>query len=195
MMQLRHELCCRHVVRPTPPRPTGKSPLLERMRAGLAVRHYSPKTAEVYVTWVRRFVVFHGRRHPLSLGAAEVSAFLSHLAVERNVSASTQNQALAALIFLYAEVLRHPLEPLGSLVRAKRPARIPIVMSRAEVSAVLAKLDGAWHLMASLLHGSGLRLLECVSLRIKDIDFENGQVLVRRGKGHKDSSTLLPQAR
>lgn len=164
------------------------------MRVELAVRHYSPKTAEAYATWVRRFVVFHGRRHPLSMGAAEVSAFLSHLAVERNVSASTQNQALAALLFLYAEVLRRPLEPVGSLVRAKRPARIPVVMSRAEVNAVLAKLDGVWHLMASLLYGSGLRLLECVSLRIKDIDFENGQVLVRRGKGHKDRSTLLPQA-
>jgi integrase len=164
------------------------------MRTALAVRHYSPKTAEAYVTWVRRFVVFHGRQHPLSMGGAEVSAFLSHLAVERNVSASTQNQALAALLYLYAEVLRQPLEPLGNLVRAKRPARIPVVMSRAEVKAVLNELDGVWYLMASLLYGSGLRLLECVSLRVKDIDFGNGQVLVRRGKGHKDRSTLLPHA-
>ena len=179
---------------PTSPRGTGKSPLLERMRAALAVRHYSPKTAEAYVTWVRRFVVFHERQHPLSMGAAEVSAFLSHLAVERSVSASTQNQALAALLFLYAGVLDRPLEPLGSLVRAKRPARIPIVMSSAEVRAVLAELEGVWHLMASLLYGSGLRLLECVTLRVKDIDFGNGQVLVRRGKGHKDRSTLLPHA-
>jgi integron integrase len=178
---------------PAPPRETGKSPLLERMRGALAVRHYSPKTAKVYVTWVRRFVVFHERRHPLSMGGAEVSAFLSHLAVERNVSASTQNQALAALLFLYSEVLERPLEPLGSLVRAKRPARIPIVMSPAEVRAVLAELQGVWHLMASLLYGSGLRLLECVTLRVKDIDFD-GQVLIRGGKGHKDRSTLLPRA-
>ncbi len=171
-----------------------KSPLLERVREALALRHYSPKTAAAYVTWVRRFVVFHERRHPLAMGAGEVSVFLTYLAVQRNVSASTQNQALAALLFLYAEVLQRPLEQLGRLVRAKRPARIPIVMTHVEVKAVLAQLDGIWHLMASLLYGSGLRLLECVSLRVKDVDFESGQLMVRRGKGHKDRSTLLPLA-
>lgn len=127
------------------------------------------------------------------LGTAEVSAFLSDLASRSGVSASTQNQALAALLFLYAEVLQRPLASLGPIVHAKRPMRLPVVMSREEVDAVLAQLDGVWHLMASLLYGSGLRLLECASLRVKDIGFGAGQVLVRRGKGQKDRVTLLPK--
>jgi len=171
----------------------GRSALLEGVRQALVLRHYSPKTVEAYAGWVRRFVLFHQKRHPRELGAAEVSVFLSDLASRSDVSASTQNQALAALLFLYAEVLQTPLAALGPIVHAKRPMRLPVVMSREEVDAVLAQLEGVSHLMASLLYGSGLRLLECASLRAKDIDFTAGQVLVRRGKGQKDRVTLLPK--
>jgi len=128
------------------------------------------------------------------MGATEVSAFLSDLATRSEVSASTQNQALAALLFLYAHVLQRPLEPIGEIVHAKRPGRLPVVMTAAEVDAVLCKLEGIWRLMASLLYGSGLRLLECASVRVKDVDFGGGQVLVRRGKGQKDRATLLPRS-
>jgi site-specific recombinase XerD len=140
-------------------------------------------------------MLFHQRNQPpTGTASEEVSAFLSSLATEGNVSASTQNQALAALLFLYSEVLHRPLEFVGGVVHAKRPVRLPVVMSRDEVKAVLDQLSGTWHLMASLLYGSGLRLLECVSLRVKDLDFAGGQILVRRGKGQKDRVTLLPQA-
>ena len=172
----------------------GKRRLLESVREALVLRHYSPKTCEAYVGWVRRFVLFHGRRHPLSMGAVEVSTFLSDLATRGNVSASTQNQALAALLFLYSDVLHRPLQFVGGVVHAKRPARLPVVMSREEVKAVLGKLSGAWYLMASLLYGSGLRLSECTSLRVKDVDFSAGHIVVRRGKGSRDRMTLLPQA-
>ncbi len=158
------------------------------------LRHYSPKTVEAYLAWVRRFVIFHQRQHPELLGAAEVAAFLSHLAAEDEVSASTQNQALAALLFLYSEVLLRPLPSLGAVVHAKRPARLPTVLSRAEVDALFSHLEGIWRLMASLLYGSGLRLLECVAIRVKDIDFEGGQVMVRRGKGQRDRATILPRS-
>lgn len=177
-----------------PAPPSGKSLLLESVSDALILRHYSPKTREAYVGWVRRFVLFHGLRHPASMGAREVAAFLSHLATRGNVSASTQNQALAALLFLYGEVLHQPLEFVGGVVHAKRPMRLPVVMSRDEVKAVLGKLSGTWHLMASLLYGSGLRLLECAALRVKDIDFTAGQILVRRGKGQKDRVTVLPRS-
>jgi integron integrase len=172
----------------------GRSSLLESVRAALALRHYSAKTIEVYVGWVRRFVLFHQRRHPRELGAREVSAFLSNLAGDGQVSASTQNQALAALLFLYGEVLQRPLASLGPVVHAKRPKRLPVVMTREEVAAVLGRLEGVWRLMASLLYGSGLRLLECASLRVKDLDFGRGQILLRRAKGQKDRATLLPQS-
>ena len=174
--------------------PGKRSPLLESVRAALILRHYSPKTVEAYIGWVRRFVLFHHRRHPESMAAPEVAAFLSHLASQGRVSASTQNQALAALLFLYAEVIHRPLDPVGDVVHAKRPARLPVVMSHSEVEAVLGQLSGVWHLMASLLYGSGVRLLECASLRVKDVDFSGGQLLVRRGKGQKDRATLLPRA-
>lgn len=187
-----HDSCCGEVVT-SPSRPDGKSPLLESVREALMLRHYSPKTREAYTGWVRRFVVFHGRRHPMTLGAREVTAFLSDLATQGKVSASTQNQALAALLFLYSEVLHHPLEFVGGVVHAKRPVRLPVVMSRDEVAAVLGHLSGIWHLMASLLYGSGLRLLECASLRVKDVDSSGAQILVRRAKGQKDRVTLLPQ--
>jgi len=149
---------------------------------------------EAYVAWVRRFVLFHNRRHPSDLDAPEVAAFLSSLASERGVSAATQNQALAAIVFLYAQVLHRKLRPLSDLVRARRPQRLPVVMTRSEVAAVLSQLEGVEHLMASLLYGAGLRLLECATLRVKDIDFTGGQLIVRRGKGAKDRATLLPQA-
>lgn len=155
--------------------------LLSKLREALALRHYSPRTAEAYVAWVRRFVVFHRRRHPASMGAPEVAAFLSELARE-GVSASTQNQALAALLFLYSEVLQQALDAVAGVVRAKRPARLPTVMTAAEVDSLLSKMTGVCQLMASLLYGSGLRLLECVTLRVKDIDFDAGQIVVRRGK-------------
>jgi integron integrase len=171
-----------------------RASLLERVQEALAVRHYSPKTSEAYVGWVRRFMVFYRRNQPPTGSASEeVSAFLSSLATEGHVSASTQNQALAALLFLYSEVLHRPLELVGGVVHAKRPTRLPVVMSREEVQSVLEHLSGTWHLMASLLYGSGLRLLECASLRVKDVDFAGGQILVRRAKGHKDRVTLLPQ--
>jgi integrase len=173
---------------------TGKSPLLESVRQALALRHYSLKTAEAYVGWVRRFVVFHQRRHPRELGPREVSAFLSDLATQSGVSASTQNQALAALLFLYGEVLQLPLASLGPVVHAKRPHRLPVVMTRDEVAAVLRQLEGVWWLMAGLLYGSGLRLLECASLRVKDVDFGAGQIVVRRAKGQQDRVTLLPRS-
>jgi integron integrase len=167
--------------------------LLESVGEALVLRHYSPKTREAYVAWVRRFVIFHHRRHPNSMGAREVSAFLSDLATRGNVSASTQNQALAALLFLYSEVLHRPLEFVGGVVHAKRPTRLPVVMSREEAKALLDQLSGVWHLMASLLYGSGLRLMECAALRVKDVDFSAGQLRVRRGKGQKDRVTLLPR--
>jgi integron integrase len=166
--------------------------LLERVQLAMAVRHYSPKTVEAYVGWVRRFVVFHRGRHPQSLRGHDVEGFLTHLAVREAVSASTQNQALAALLFLYKDVLKRDVGDVGVPVRAKRPARLPVVMTRGEVHAVLDRLTGVWRLMASLLYGSGLRLSECVCLRVRDVDFGSKQVLVRRGKGQKDRATLLP---
>lgn len=156
------------------------SPLLDRLRAALAVKHRSPKTADAYVAWVKRFVLFHGRRHPAEMGKAEVSAFLSSLATERDVSASTQNQALAALMFLYGDVLGRELPWLADLVYAKRPSRVPVVMTKAEVAAVLSQMHGTARLVASLLYGAGLRLLECLTLRVKDIDFAAKLLVVRR---------------
>jgi integron integrase len=177
-----------------PPFSVPGSPLLQSVVDALVLRHYGPKTVEAYIGWVHRFVVFHDRRHPRSLGAREVSVFLSDLASRGGVSASTQNQALAALLFLYAEVLQRPLGSLGQVVHAKRPIRLPVVMTRNEVNMVLSRLSGVWLLMASPLYGSGLRVLECASLRVKDVDFGGGQLLVRRGKGQKDRATLLPKS-
>lgn len=170
--------------------------LLDRVRDALAMRHYSPRTREAYVGWIKRFIRFHGRRHPAELGAGEVAAFLSDLAVRGRVSASTRNQALAALTFLYSEVLGRELGRVGEavpVVPAKRPSNLPVVMTRAEVSAVMSKLRGVDALMASLLYGAGLRLLECARLRIKDVDFGAMQVTVRRGKGSRDRVSLLPR--
>lgn len=171
----------------------GRAPkLLELVRRTIRARHYSGRTEEAYTRWIRRFILFHGKRHPLEMAEEEVTAFLSHLATEDRVSSSTQNQALNAILFLYREVLRKDLEWLDGLVRAKRPRRLPVVLTRDEVHDVFARLSGTPKLMASLLYGSGLRLLECASLRIKDVDLARCEITVRDGKGRKDRITLLP---
>ena len=167
--------------------------LLDRVRQAIRLRHYSRRTENAYLSWIRRFIVFHGKRHPAELGEAEVSAFVTALA-ERGVSASTQNQALSAVLFLYEVVLGRRLAWMETIVRAQRPARLPVVLSRDEVAALLSRLHGTMWLMASLLYGGGLRLLECSELRVKDVDFDRGELLVRDGKGGKDRVTMLPAA-
>jgi integron integrase len=157
------------------------------------VRHYSRRTEGAYAQWAKRFVLFHDKRHPNEMGAAEVSAFLTHLAVVGRVSASTQNQALSALVFLYRVVLERPELELQDLVRARRPVHVPIVLSPQEVHALLAQLAGEPRLVASLLYGAGLRLLEALRLRVKDVDLARGELLVRDGKGRKDRVTVLPK--
>lgn len=171
-----------------------KQRLLDRVRHALRLRHYSRRTEKAYVHWIRRYVLFHDKRHPGEMGADEVTRFLSSLATESKVSASTQNQALSALLFLYREVLQIGLPWLDELVRAKRPERLPVVLTQEEVARLLAHLVGVPRLMAALLYGSGLRLLECCRLRVKDVDFARHQILVRAGKGDKDRVTLLPAA-
>jgi integron integrase len=176
------------------PRVTPGPSLLDRLRAAVRTRHYSIRTEDAYAGWVRRFVLFHGKRHPDEMGEAEINAFVSHLATRGRVAASTQTQALSALLFLYREVLGRPVESLGDVVRAKRPERLPVVLTRAEVNAILARLDGGPRLVATLLYGTGMRLLECLRLRVKDVDFGRNQILVRDGKGMKDRLTMLPAA-
>jgi len=170
-----------------------KPKLLDQVRTTAALRHLSPRTSEAYAHWIRRFILFHNKSHPLQMGAPEVHAFLSHLAQVLKVSASTQNQALNAIAFLYHQVLRRDLGEIRTFPRAKRPKHLPVVFSASEIHKVLANLTGTEHLMASLLYGSGLRLTECVSLRVKDIDFDRRIILVRHGKGDKDRTTMLPQ--
>lgn len=165
--------------------------LEERMRAALRLEHYSPRTVRAYTQWVRRLVEFHGGRDPIELGPEAVRAFLSHLA-ERHVSASTQNQALAAILFLHSRVYAQPLGYLGDFLHAKRPHRLPVVLTVAEVAALLDNLRGPARLMASLLYGAGLRLVECATLRIKDLDFDRLEVVVRDAKGRRDRVTTLP---
>jgi integron integrase len=171
---------------PWPPR------LLDAVRQAIRARHYSRRTEKAYAAWIKRYVLFHGKRHPREMGVAEVKQFLSSLATDRHVSASTQNQAFSALLFLYREVLGQALPGLDDVVRAKRPVRLPLVLSRDEVQAVLRQLQGVPWLMASLMYGAGLRLLECVRLRVKDVDFARGELTVRDGKGQKDRMTVLP---
>jgi integron integrase len=166
--------------------------LLDRVRDAIRTRHYSRRTEEAYVHWIRRYIVFHKKTHPSAMGAPEISAFLTWLAVQQQVSASTQNQALSALLFLYREVLRQGVGDLPSVVRARTPERLPVVLSRDEVSVVLTQLNGTMRLVVLLLYGSGLRLQECLELRVKDIDVELNQVVVRRGKGQKDRLTTMP---
>jgi integron integrase len=167
--------------------------LLDRMRARLRTRHYSIQTEDSYVQWAKRYILFHGKRHPSSMGAVEINEFLTHLAVERNVSASTQSQALAAILFLYRDVLGEEVPWLNDLVRAPRRERVPVVLSRDEVRLLLGQLHGAAQLVARLLYGTGMRLLEGLRLRVKDLDFETGEVVVRSGKGNKDRTTTLPR--
>jgi integron integrase len=160
----------------------------------MRTRHLSRLTEEAYVRWIVRYVRFHGVKHPRTLGEKEMREFLSHLAADRNVAASTQSQALAALLFLYTEVLRDPAPWIEDVVRARRPQRLPVVMTREEVRAVLAKMSGSPRLVALLLYGSGLRLMEALRLRVKDVDFGMNQITVRSGKGDRDRVTMLPAA-
>ena len=175
------------------PAPT-KPRLMDQMGDRIRSKHYSVRTEHAYLGWVRRFILFTDKRHPAGLGAAEVERFLSHLAVEGNVSASTQNQALAAILFLYKEVLAQPLPWLDGLMRAKKPERLPTVLTVNETQAVLSSMEGTAGLMARLLYGTGMRLMECVRLRVKDVDFGMSQIVVRDGKGYKDRVTMLPQS-
>jgi integron integrase len=166
--------------------------LLDRVRDAIRRLHYSDRTEETYIHWIKRFIYFSGKRHPAQMGAQEVTAFLNHLARDREVAAATQNQALAALLFLYKEALGTSLPWLDGLDRAKRPEHVPTVLSREEVARLLNAMGGTKWLMASLLYGAGLRLRECLKLRVKDIDFDYRQILVREGKGAKDRVTMLP---
>jgi integron integrase len=168
------------------------SPFLEQVRAVARLKHLSRSTEDTYCQIIKRFILFHGKRHPTSMGATEVHAYLTYLAVEQQVAASTQNVALSALLFLYRDVLQLDLPPLAALPRARRPQRLPVVFTRAEVHALLAQLHGTYRLMAQLLYGSGLRLMECVRLRVKDLDFDRQELTVRHGKGAKDRLSMLP---
>jgi integron integrase len=166
--------------------------LLDQVRESIRLKHYSLKTEKSYVHYIRDFILFHDKRHPKDMGADEIRAYLSHLAVERDVAASTQTVALSALLFLYRQVLQIELPYIDEIERAKRPERVPVVFTRTEVKQILTHLDGVEHLVVSLLYGSGLRLMECLRLRVKDIDFEYQQITVRDGKGSKDRVTMLP---
>lgn len=177
-------------IAPGSPAPAPK--LLDRVRWHLRVKHYSIRTEAVYLDWIRRFILFHHKRHPNEMGEAEIAAFLTNLAVEGNVAASTQNQALSALLFLFQQVLDRKLEFIA-VERVRRPPKLPVVFTRAEARAVLAHLKGDYRIMAHLLYGSGLRLLECLRLRVKDIDFGYRQITVREGKGMRERITLLPE--
>jgi integron integrase len=168
--------------------------LLTTVRRLMRVRHLSPRTEQAYLSWIRRYARYHGLRHPAQLGKAEVTSYLTHLANERHVSRSTQAQAMSALLFLYREVLGVPLDDVRATVRARVPGRLPVVLSRPEVGRVLAELSGDVRLVSLLLYGAGLRLMECLTLRVKDVDFDRRELTVRRGKGSKDRVTMLPVA-
>jgi len=174
------------------PGEASKPKLLDQIRQLMRLRHYSLRTEEAYVGWIRRYILFHGKRHPRDLAESDIAGFLSSLAVKGQVAASTQNQALNALLFLYKEVLRRELGFIGETVRVKRPAKLPVVLSRAEVRAVLEHLPGQYRLMGQLLYGSGLRLLECLRLRVKDVDLQYLHITVREPKGGKERKTMLP---
>jgi integron integrase len=166
--------------------------LLDRLRNEIRRRHYSVRTEAAYVQWVRRFILFHGKRHPDAMGAAEIAEFLTHLAVEGKVASATQNQALNALVFLYRGVLKREVPELSNVIRPKRPKRLPVVLTPAEVRAVFAELSGVHRLVCGLLYGSGLRLMEGLRLREKDLEFERRELVVRDGKGRQDRVTMLP---
>jgi integron integrase len=168
--------------------------LLDKVRHTLRTKHYSLRTEEAYLAWIKRFILFHNKQHPAQMNSPEIEAFLTDLAVTHHVAPSTQNQALAALIYLYREVLTIELTDRINAVRAKPPERLPTVMDRAEVARLIARLPDRYRLMAKLMYGSGLRLMECVRLRVKDVDFAQHQLIVRRGKGDKDRDTVLPDS-
>ena len=176
------------------PSSTNSPKLLDQLRDKLRVKHYSIRTETQYLQWVKRFILYHGKRHPREMGAEEVEAFLTHLATAGQVSASTQNQAVSALLFLYREILGIQLPWLDNVIRAKKPQRLPTVLSKNEVSRVLERMDGNYGLMARLLYGTGMRLMECCRLRVKDIDFDRAEIMIRDGKGAKDRVTMLPDA-
>ena len=171
-----------------------KPKLLEEVGQAMRARHYSRRTEKVYIMWVKRYIFFHGVRHPTEMGEPEINAFLTHLAVKEKVSASTQNQALSALLFLYRHVIGRKVGDLGEVIRARKPTRLPVVMTREEVSAVRTNLTGDKWLMASLMYGTGLRLMECLRLRVQDIDFSRNLIVVRDGQGAKDRITMLPES-
>jgi integron integrase len=166
--------------------------LLDQVRDLIRTRHYSIRTEDAYVSWIKRYIFFHGKRHPQDMGTAEIEAFLTHLATERNVAASTQNQAFNAILFLYREVLNIEIGTIES-VRAKKPARLPTVLTREECLKIIGAMTGVQKLMTQILFGSGLRAMECLRLRVKDIDFEMNQIVVRDGKGQKDRVTIFPE--
>ncbi|MBK7135235.1 MAG: integron integrase [Rhodocyclales bacterium] len=168
--------------------------LLDQVRGKIRLKHYSIRTEQAYVDWIKRFILHFDKRHPRELGAAEVEAFLTHLAVAGNVAAATQNQAKSALLFLYREVLETELPWLDNVERARAPKRLPVVLTREEVQGVLGRLTGTHWLIASLLYGAGLRIMEALRLRVKDVDFTRKEILVRDGKGFKDRVTMLPAA-
>jgi len=167
--------------------------LLDQVADVTRKKHYSIRTERSYVEWIKRFILFHGKRHPKDLGETEISQFISHLATARNVAASTQNQALNAIVFLYKQVLKIDLGDFGPMERAKRPKRLPTVLTQFEVNRILNTIPGLHGLMAKLIYGCGLRLMECMRLRVKDIDFGRNKVVVRNGKGGKDRCTMLPE--
>jgi integron integrase len=171
---------------------SGKPKLLDQVRDVVRRKHYSIRTEQSYVDWIRRFILFHNKRHPAEMAEAEVTQFLTHLARNRNVAASTQNQALSALLFLYKDVLKQEIGWLDNVERAKKPTKLPVVLTRDEVHKIFADLHGTFRLMAGLLYGSGLRLMECVRLRVKDVDFARAHITVRDAKGGKDRITMLP---
>jgi integron integrase len=168
--------------------------LLDQVRDTIQLKHYSIRTEEAYVRWIKRYILYHGKRHPKDMGTPEIEAFLTHLAVDQKVAASTQNQALNAILFLYREVLKQDLEGRIDAIRAKRPKQLPTVLTREEVSQVLNAMSGTPQLIAKLLYGSGLRLMEAIRLRVKDLDLAQHQVVVRDGKGMKDRVTVLPDS-
>jgi integron integrase len=176
------------------PSSSHKQKLLLRVRNILRTRHYSRRTEQAYLAWIRRFILFHRRRHPSEMGPAEINRFLSHLAITEKVSASTQTQALSAILFLYRHVFGREVGDLGEIVRARKTRRLPVVLTRQEVQAVLGQLKGDNKLMAGLMYGSGVRLMECLRLRVQDLDFSRGEIIVRDGKGGKDRVTMLPKA-
>lgn len=175
-----------------PPAQSQQPKLLDQVRTTIRLRGMSYRTEQSYVDWIKRFIIFHNKRHPKEMGATQIRDFLAHLVNDRNVAASTRNQALHSILFLYREVLQIEIPPIGDLQPAKKAPRLPTVFTREEVQAILAEMKGKTHLMASLLYGTGMRLTEMLRLRVKDIDFTQNQIVVREGKGNKDRVTMLP---